>query len=148
MKSQIAQIAHFGCLLLLLGAGVGCSAGGPGGAAVPDATIVHDCAPWDGPAFTVSIPWHSGEVVRISIWQAPRLEGASRFSFPDATGRVGSASYQTPAGDYEMLAGTVSFEAVSEEEPVRGEFRLKSRSGETFAGSFVATWANQRALCG
>src|SRR5687768_7811837 len=51
------------------------------------ATINRDCAPWDGAAFTVSIPYDSVSTITISIWQSPDIKFPSTFSFPDPTGR-------------------------------------------------------------
>ena len=59
------------------------------------ATINRDCAPWDGSAFTVSIPYDSGSVIYISIWQLPDIKLPAKFSFPDESIRIGNATYLT-----------------------------------------------------
>ena len=53
------------------------------------ATVHRDCAPWDGVAFTVSIPYHSESVITISIWKSPDIKFPTTFSLPDEAGQVG-----------------------------------------------------------
>src|SRR5215207_9595023 len=49
------------------------------------ATVDRDCAPWDGSAFTVSIPLPDGSTISISIYWSPDIKLPSRYSFPDET---------------------------------------------------------------
>ena len=97
-------------------------------AAIPvfPATVNRDCAPWDGSAFTVSIPYNSESVINISIWQSPDIKLPVTFSFPDETGQVGNAAYWSLSGEYEQLSGKVSFQRVGERSPVEGEFSFTS----------------------
>jgi hypothetical protein len=112
------------------------------------ATINRDCAPWDGAAFTVSIPYDSGSVINISIWQSPDIKLPSTFSFPDETGQIGFA-YTLPELDpLEELTGKVTFWRVGEERPVDGEFSLMSERGERFSGKFKAKWGDEIVYCG
>jgi hypothetical protein len=46
------------------------------------ATINRDCAPWDGMAFTVSIPWMHAATLGISIYQSPQILHPVTFHFP------------------------------------------------------------------
>lgn len=112
------------------------------------ATINRDCAPWDGSAFRVSIPLNGGDILDVSIWQAPEIKFSKTFSFPDATGQVGNASLNHPNGLPEQLTGEVWFEGVSERQTVAGGFRLLGERGEVFEGRFTAEWEDQIALCG
>ena len=112
------------------------------------ATINRDCAPWDGSAFTVSIPYDSGSVINISIWQSPDIKLPVTFSLPDETGQVGNAVYLSASGEYEQLSGKVLFHRVGEEMPVEGDFTFTSERGEQFKGRFVAEWGNLIAMCG
>ena len=112
------------------------------------ATVNRDCAPWDGSAFTVSIPYDSESVINISIWQSPDIKLPVTFSFPDETGRVGNAVYLSPSGEYEQLSGKVSFSRVGEGSPVKGEFSFTSERGQEFKGRFTAEWENLIAMCG
>jgi len=112
------------------------------------ATINRDCAPWDGAAFTVSIPMHGGTIVNISIWQTPDIKLPVTFSFPDNTGQVGNASLAPRVGLPEQLTGSVYFQKVDQEHPVEGEFDLHTQAGRHIKGKFKAEWDDQVMLCG
>ena len=112
------------------------------------ATVNRDCAPRDGSAFRVRVPLNGGDVLDISIWQAPEIKFTKTFSFPDNTGQVGNASLIDSASSYEQLTGEVWFEGISEGQTVSGGFRLKSERGGMFIGKFKAEWGSQVALCG
>jgi len=112
------------------------------------ATVNRDCGPWDGSAFTVSIPMDAGTSIDISIWQSPDIKFPKTFSFPDDTGQVGNALFRSRAGEYEVLSGEVRFESVSEAMPLAGRFSLKSASGGKYIGQFTAEWGSQMAFCG
>ena len=112
------------------------------------AIINRDCAPWDGSAFTVSIPMSAGAVVDIYIWQSPDIKFSKTFSFPDNTGQVGNASLRSVSGEYEQLSGTVFFQRVDEGSPVAGRFELVTEAGQRFEGQFEAGWENRVAVCG
>jgi hypothetical protein len=111
------------------------------------ATIKRDCAPWDGSAFTVSIPMDEG-VIDISIYQSPEQHFPESFSFPDISGRNGNALLLVAVGVPEGLGGEVSFKSVTQENPVEGEFDLHTETGRRFSGKFVAEWDNQPVSCG
>jgi hypothetical protein len=112
------------------------------------ATINRDCAPWDGPAFTVSIPLNNGITIHISIWQSPDIKLPARFSFPDETGQIGFAYILTEPNPIQELGGEVSFSRVEEEIPIEGEFNLITESGQQFKGRFKAEWGNEVVYCG
>jgi len=111
------------------------------------ATIRRDCAPWDGSAFTVSIPLEEG-VIDISIYQAPEIDLPVRFLFPDPTGNTGNALLLSSEGVPEQLNGNVSFQSVVQDSAVEGVFDLHTIADRQFKGSFVAEWINQPVLCG
>ena len=112
------------------------------------ATVNRDCAPWDGSAFTVSIPMNDGAALSISIWQAPDIKLPVTFSFPDDTGQIGNASYQLASGEYEQLSGTVSIKHVEAGSSVEGRFDLVTVAGQRFEGQFKADWKDTFILCG
>jgi hypothetical protein len=112
------------------------------------ATVNRDCAPWDGSAFTVSIPLNNGTIIYISIWQSPSFNFPKKFSFPDNSGQVGNASLRSASDEYQQLSGTVSFRYVAEGSPVEGTFELVTEAGQRFEGQFKAEWGDQMALCG
>jgi hypothetical protein len=102
------------------------------------AAINRDCSPWDGSAFTVSIPYDSGSIINISIWQSPDIKLPVTFSLPDETTRVGIA-YSLPELDpLEELKGTVTFRRVEEGIPADGEFNFMTENGKNFKGKFFA----------
>lgn len=112
------------------------------------AMIDSDCAPWDGTAFTVSIPWSHAATLYVSIYQSPEIAHPVTFSFPDETMRGGNAYLLLPDGSPEQLIGKVFFERVHAGKSVRGRFDLISAGGEKFKGAFRAEWGNQMAYCG
>jgi hypothetical protein len=111
------------------------------------ATIHRDCAPWDGSAFTVSIPV-AKSVIGISIYQSPAIQLPVKFAFPDNTGQVGNALLFLPAVTPEPLIGKVSFQRIDEGLPVEGEFNLRTEMGQRFKGRFRAEWNRQPVYCG
>ena len=112
------------------------------------ATINRDCAPWDGSAFTVSIPTNHGIIIHISIWQSPDIKRPVRFSFPDKSGQIGFAYILPEVDPLQQLSGEVSFTRVKEGIPVEGEFDLITESGKQLKGRFKAEWGNQVVYCG
>ena len=112
------------------------------------ATVNRDCAPWDGSAFTVQIPWQDHTVIDISIWKSPDIKFPVTFSFPDNTGQVGNASYSLVPDKYEQLHGTVFFWRVAAASQVDGKFDLVTEAGQHFTGQFEAAWGDLVVLCG
>ena len=114
------------------------------------ATVNRDCAPWDGSAFTVSIPFDSISTITISIWQAPDIKFPVTFSFPDETGQVGNATARSgsASGGYETLSGEARFESVSVDNVVEGRFNFTSEGGGQFTGKFIAEWGSEIVYCG
>jgi len=110
------------------------------------ATVNQDCAPWDGGAFTIMIPYNAVSTIQISIWDLSDPDHRSTFSFPDETGRVGHAALH--ASSTETLGGTVSLSAVEEGRPLEGEFDLFTEAGKRLRGKFIAAWGDFVALCG
>jgi hypothetical protein len=112
------------------------------------ATVDRDCAPWDGPAFSITFPYDSASNLVISIWQSPDIKLPARFSVPDENGRVGNAVHLSPSGEFEKLMGSVSLGQVEQGRPIKGEFRLVSESGEQLQGQFEAEWGDETVYCG
>lgn len=118
-----------------------------GAAQVFPATINRDCAPWDGAAFTVSIPLN-GLVMDISVYQSPDIRSPITFSFPDQTGRAGRAITILPVGLPEELSGSVTFQRVEQRSPVEGKFDLVTDTGQQYKGRFIAEWGSEIVYCG
>jgi hypothetical protein len=112
------------------------------------ATINRDCAPWDGAAFTLSIPFDEGTIIDISIWQSPDIKLPTTYSFPDETGQVGNALVHLQADLPEQLTGRASFPRLEQGVPVEGKFNLLTEAGQKFKGKFEAEWGTQVAMCG
>ncbi|HET9913353.1 MAG TPA: hypothetical protein VFQ13_15770 [Anaerolineales bacterium] len=112
------------------------------------ATVNRACAPWDGTAFTVSIPLNNGAIMDISIYRSPDIKLPISFSFPDETMRDGNALLLLPFGLPEPLAGRVWFQRVEPGQPIEGRFHLRSERGEWFDGKFLAEWEQQIVYCG
>ena len=113
-----------------------------------DATVNRDCAPWDGPAFTVSVPYDVGSVIEISVWRSPGIRFPTTLTFPDQTGKIGNALYKPHFGTSGQLNGIVSFTQFEEGSPVTGEFNLRTDNGNQDHGKFRAIWENKIAICG
>lgn len=111
------------------------------------ASVERDCAPWDGAAFTVSIPLED-ETIKVSIYQPPDIQRFVRFSFPDETMSEGHALLLLPIALPEPLTGQVSFQRVEQGVPVDGQFDLSTEAGRNFKGAFVAEWGNEIVYCG
>jgi hypothetical protein len=151
MKSRSLWNAMIGPLLFALGIGLYMLLADYAGSAVPlDARVDRDCAPADGPAFTLTIPVEGapGSMIVISIWHAPDFLLPMAFSVPDETGGTGNAVYRPASGPDEPLSGRVSFRQVKLGEPVVGQFNLTSEGGEIFNGRFRAVWGMTTIPCG
>jgi hypothetical protein len=138
----LVTLLAFGIALTLF------AASGEEGQRVFGATVNRDCAPWDGPAFSISIPYQPGSIIAISIWQPPDLEYPATFAFPDETGAVGEVQYLLQSGPPMQLSGKVSFWRVEQGIPVTGEFDLRTGSGKHFLGKFKALWNPAVVACG
>ena len=115
---------------------------------VLSATISRDCAPWDGGAFTITVPMSDGAIVNISIWQSPDIQRPISFSFPDETQQVGNAALLPQFGQPEQLTGKVWLKNVRQGMPVEGRFSLTSDGGVQREAKFVAEWDDQIVYCG
>jgi hypothetical protein len=115
---------------------------------VLSATISRDCAPWDGAAFTITVPMSDSAILDISIWQSPDIRRPISFSFPDETQQIGNTSLLPQFGEPDQLTGQVWLNNVSEGMPVEGRFSLTSESGAQLEAKFVAQWDDQIVYCG
>ena len=148
MKPRYQFLIVISLIILVLGIGLFTfSARNQAAIQVLPATINRDCAPWDGSAFTVSIPIN-GEIINISIWQSPDVPLPVTFAFPDDTGQIGNAYILPELDPLEELTGKVTFWHVEKGIPVEGQFDFVTESGKQFKGKFKAEWGNQIVMCG
>ena len=121
-------------------------------AETPTPAIVNlTCAPWDGSAFRVMVPLDnttSARVVSVVIYRNAAIHQRITFTFPDATGKLGTATVESHAGKFEDMAGTVTFNGVEAGKAVTGVFDLATPAGEKIHRAFRADWGTERPLCG
>ena len=149
MISRVSLYILLGLLLIVLG-GIGFLYRGETqwSSQVYPAVINRDCAPWDGSAFTVSIPLHDGVSIAISIYRPPEIKVPAIFSFPDESMRDGNALLLPPVGSPKQLTGKLWFQRVEQGISVEARFQLQSETGAQFEGRFIAEWGNQVIYCG
>ena len=121
------------------------------------ATIFYSAAPWDGAAYAMNIPLDAAigaerPVLRVNIWGNPEFAQPTTLRFsgkenagggPDRGG--GRVSYQAVLDKSwpQPLAGTLTFDVLQKDKPVRGSYDLATLDGKrSFKGSFSATWGN------
>jgi hypothetical protein len=127
-----------------------------------EATVEADCAPWDGPAYTIWVP--AGKVggkpnswISISIWQAPD-QSATSFTYPDLTGKGGHATYWPNLKSHEQviwskqshenLAGKLYLTSINGHKSILGEFDFSTEKDVPLKGKFESRWSNKIAICG
>jgi hypothetical protein len=112
------------------------------------ATVNQDCAPWDGMAYTITIPDEAGSVVRVSIWQPADFQLPVMYSFPDSSGKVGAADYQSASESVQQVSGKITLQPFAAKAPIEGMFDFTLENGRKIKGIFKAKWGDQIALCG
>jgi hypothetical protein len=148
MTRRILTLSIVGLIILLLGiARHAFSTPDPKPEMSFSATINLDCAPWDGSAFTISIPMQSGSLY-VSIYQSPGIKDPTTFRFPDDTMSVGNALLTLPFGSAAQVRGSVTLQHVEEGRPVEGTFDLVTETGEQLKGKFIAEWGDEIIYCG
>jgi hypothetical protein len=147
MKSRISLFILLSVLLIAL-SGIWFFSRGETQSQLFPAVVNRDCAPWDGSAFTVSIPLPDGSSMTISIYQSPEIQRPASFSFPDESMSQGHALLLLPVGTPVQLTGTVWFQRVEQGIPVEGRFQFLSEAGVQFEGRFIAEWGDEIIYCG
>ena len=149
MNPRNQYLILIGLIILLLGVTwLSYSRQGQEPAQVFPATINRDCAPWDGAAFTLSIPTEDAIIIHVSIWQSPDIKLPVTFTFPDETSQIGFAYIQPELDPLQQLSGEISFLRVEDGSPVEGEFSFTTESGKQFKGKLNAKWGDQVVYCG
>ena len=148
MTRRVLTISIIGLTLLLVGiAWQAFSSRDPAPEMSFPATINRDCAPWDGSAFTISIPIRSGSLY-ISIYQSPDIQHPTTFQFPDDTMSVGNAVLMLPIDSAAQVRGSATLQPVEQGLPVEGTFDLVTETGDQLKGKFSAEWGDEIIYCG
>lgn len=140
-------------LLALLAGALVISMPAAGQPEVLPAVAWHDCAPWDGPSFTIAVgqpgaksvdterPW-----LQIAVWHPAESRHGVTYRFPDTDGTTGAVTYGGTA--FPSSKGTVTFAPVGAANDVDGSFDLVTPDGRHLAGRFHGTWEPRAAMCG
>jgi hypothetical protein len=148
MTRHVLTLSIVGLIVLLVGiAWYASPARDPEPERILPATVNLDCAPWDGSAFTISIPIHGGSL-QISIYQSPDIQHPTTFGFPDETMSVGNAVLTMPIGSAALMKGRVTLQHAEQGLPVEGTFDLVTETGEQLIGKFMAEWGDEIIYCG
>lgn len=112
-----------------------------------------DCAPWDGPAFSVVVgrpgdktvdperPWLS-----IAIWHPVGSRHGVTYRFPDNEGKTGAVSFEGSA--FPGASGNVSFPRATPADKIHGRFDLVAPNGRRLSGQFRGDWQSRQMFCG
>jgi len=142
-----------------LGAGLvlACGACGAGQSTRPEAVAVADiaraCAPWDGAAFSVSVPLREGAdpaalpALRVMVWSPPRFERERTVVFADGDDRTGVAQYAESEDRATPLTGEATFRQTADG-GLEGTLRLKAADGRRFERRFRGRLDDRRVMCG
>ncbi|MEO8677883.1 MAG: hypothetical protein ABI665_02480 [Vicinamibacterales bacterium] len=112
-----------------------------------------DCAPWDGPAFSIAIGREGAKTVdaahpwlRISIWHDAAARHGATYRFPDTDGKTGAVEYRGSA--FPSVTGTVTFPREVPAKDIDGSFDLVAPDGRHLSGRFHGGWSPRTMMCG
>jgi len=146
-------ILRYAVLLPLLA----CSSNeGRPGAEWPYAVAGSDCAPWDGPAFSLTLAREassSGEpgypLLHLNVYHPQDEVLGHTFEFSPTDTQEGGGSYCRAA---EACVATsevwIRFEQLKSDSTVAGKYRFTLPDGHHETGSFHARFAARQAMCG
>jgi len=118
--------------------------------AVATARIARTCAPWDGAAFTVSVPATDGAstaALQLSVWSSPQFDGERTVVFAEGDDRTGVAMYAETADRSTPLTGEATFRQAGDGS-IEGALRLKAADGRRFERRFRGRLDPATAMCG
>lgn len=134
-----------------------CGACGAGQSTRPEAVavarIARACAPWDGAAFSVSVPLREGAdatalpALRVRVWSPPRFEHARTVVFGDGDDRTGVAQYAESEDRAMPLTGEATFRQAADG-GIEGTLRLKAADGRRFERRFRGPLDPGQVMCG
>lgn len=121
--------------------------------AVATARIARTCAPWDGAAFTVSVPAGNGvdpaalPALQLSVWSSPQFDGERKVVFAEGDDRTGVAMYAETADHATPLTGEATFRQAADGS-IEGTLRLKAADGRRFEQRFHGRLDDRVVMCG
>lgn len=120
---------------------------------VATARIARTCAPWDGAAFTVSVPMSDGidaaalPALRLMVWSAPQFERGQTVVFADGDDRTGAAQYAESEDSAMPLTGEATFRQAADGS-IEGTLHLKAADGRRFERRFRGRLDPGAVMCG
>lgn len=121
--------------------------------AVATAQIARTCAPWDGAAFTVSVPLGNDAdpaalpALQLSVWSSPQFDGERKIVFAEGDDRTGAASYAETVERATPLTGEATFRQAADGS-IEGTLRLKAADGRRFERRFRGRLGDRAVMCG
>jgi hypothetical protein len=120
----------------------------------PRAYVMHDCAPWDGPAIAILLTAHAADsldagfpMVRLMIYPRGDVVAGHTYRWPEVP-EMAAANRCDSAGACEAASsGEITLSEVRADTAV-GRARLLFANGTEIVGGFRAAWLNRRVMCG
>lgn len=118
-------------------------------------TMQSSCAPWDGPAISMTLTSEPAQCKRttepfvsIGIWRGLPLRSGQVVKFAPGSD-AGFASRCKKEGDCERAqSGTITFDRYEEGSSASGRYELHFKGDETLSGTFDLKWCHERVVCG
>lgn len=116
------------------------------------AHIARTCAPWDGAAFSVSVPVGHGvdpaalPALQLSVWSSPQFDGERTVVFADGDDRAGLAFHVETPERTTPLTGEVTFRQAADG-GIEGTLRLKDADGRRFERRFRGRLDGGAVMC-
>jgi len=124
-------------------------------AGYPLAFVMHDCAPWDGPAIAIVLTAHALDSIeaahplaRVMIYPRGELLSGHTYRWPSDPEMAAGIRCVSEDTCEMATAGEVTLGPVRPDTPVEGRVLLRFVSGEEIAGGFRAIWLQRRVMCG
>ena len=121
---------------------------------LPNALVMGQCAPWDGPAIALYFtPTHQtcGKIAfpYVAIQIYAELDHLSGRTIKLDGWKIGQAHRCASEGQCEAAtSGEITFDAYDSNGPVTGHYEVKFRDGDVVRGTFHAEWCHERIVCG
>jgi len=118
-------------------------------------TIQSSCAPWDGPAVSITLTSEpaqckrpSGPFISIGIWRGLPVQSGQVVKFAPGSD-AGFASRCKKGSNCERAqSGTITFDRYEAGSGASGHYQLHFKGEETLSGIFDVKWCQERVICG